>query len=537
MLLASSVEILQPGWLDCLQETALSGDNVGIVGCRLRLPDGRLLQAGAFVLPDAGRALPIGSLERDVNQYARDREVHSVSLSAAYIRRDVLDAIGSPFHANGASLRDTDYCLAARQAGYKTFCCGSVTMVCKPTDQLVHRRGTTPQTLRPAQSDPCKKWQLFLEQRYTSSVAWQSILNFPTGYAMSCRELLRTLDAEGVRVSYSYVYGPGTVQPIQEPVIVGDDLLRVISQRTQEDRPAVSVVFGQGDVFHRSIGRYRIGYTMLEVDGFPSEWVRQANEMDEVWVPSSFNRETFSASGLTRPIHVMPLGVDVDHFHPAIHPFRNPRREFVFLANFEWGERKAPDLLLTAFNETFRRDEPVVLLCKVSNRDPDLSIREAVLRLGLRGPGGRIAFISNRDMPYSQLGCLYRSADCYVAATRGEGWNMPLMEAMACGLPAIATDWSAHLDFIDESVAYPLRVRQVVRAVARKPVYAGFSWADPDPEHLRALLRHVFEHQDEARDKGRRAAERVGHRWTSTHAAHRIRERLAVITSETGSLR
>src|SRR5687768_18164963 len=51
-------------------------------------------------------------------------------------------------------------------------------------------------------------------------------------------------------------------------------------------RSKVAVVYGQGDVFERNRGRYKIGYTMLEVDGFPREWVQQANRMDEVWVRS-----------------------------------------------------------------------------------------------------------------------------------------------------------------------------------------------------------------------------------------------------------
>ena len=59
-------------------------------------------------------------------------------------------------------------------------------------------------------------------------------------------------------------------------------------------------MYGQGDVFLRNKGKTRIGYTMLEVDGFPVEWVRNGNEMDEVWVPSGFNRDGYLASGLEK---------------------------------------------------------------------------------------------------------------------------------------------------------------------------------------------------------------------------------------------
>jgi hypothetical protein len=103
---------------------------------------------------------------------------------------------------------------------------------------------------------------------------------------------------------------------------------------------------------------------------------------------------------------------------------------------------------------------------------------------------------------------------------------MPLMEAMACGLPSIATDWGAHTEFVHDGIAYPLRVKGTVPAVAKCPYYAGFSWADPDPDHLSELLRHVFENRSEGAEKGRAAAREMRDRWTWRHAARRIVQRL-----------
>jgi glycosyltransferase involved in cell wall biosynthesis len=261
---------------------------------------------------------------------------------------------------------------------------------------------------------------------------------------------------------------------------------------------------------------------MLEVDGFPAEWVRQANRMDEVWVPSEFNRQGFLRSGLKRPAYVVPLGVDVNYFHPAMKAHPNPMGEFVFLSLFEWGERKEPWLLLKAFNDVFSAREPVRLLCKIMNRDPSVRIKEEIQRLRLKPSGGRVSYLFNLEFPHYQLASLYRSADCLVAASRGEGWNMPLIEAMACGLPAIATEWGA-------GIGYPLRSRRTVPAVAKCPYYAGFSWADPDPDHLRHLLREVYENRDEARRRGQAAAAEVASRWTWQNTARKIIERLEAI--------
>src|SRR5262249_21119183 len=161
-----------------------------------------------------------------------------------------------------------------------------------------------------------------------------------------CREILRALDRQGVRVAYRYVYGPGTPFPVKEPASNGDYVLDTIQVRRAAGRPSLAVVYGQGDVFHANQGRRKVGFTMLEVDGFPKEWVRQANRMDEVWVPTEFNRKGFLRSGLKRPIHRIPLGVDTNYLHPKIQGHPNPMGEFVFLSNFEWGERKEPWLLL-----------------------------------------------------------------------------------------------------------------------------------------------------------------------------------------------
>ncbi len=106
---------------------------------------------------------------------------------------------------------------------------------------------------------------------------------------------------------------------------------------------------------------------------------------------------------------------------------------------------------------------------------------------------------------------------------------MPLMEAMACGLPSIATDWGAHKEFLHEGIGYPLRIRGTVPAIAKCPYYEGFSWADPDPEHLRHLLREVYENRDEARRRGQAAAREMAARWTWGNAARKIVERLKSI--------
>ena len=88
----------------------------------------------------------------------------------------------------------------------------------------------------------------------------------------------------------------------------------------------------------------------------------------------------------------------------------------------------------------------------------------------------------------------------------------------------------AHTEFAHEGICYPLRTRGTIPAVAKCPYYEGFSWADPDPEHLRFLLRHVYENRDEARRKGAAAAEEMAQKWTWDHAAAKILTRLDALS-------
>ena len=106
---------------------------------------------------------------------------------------------------------------------------------------------------------------------------------------------------------------------------------------------------------------------------------------------------------------------------------------------------------------------------------------------------------------------------------------MPILEAMACGLPTIATGWSAQTEFLNDEVGYVLRTKSLVPAEAKCPYYKGFSWADPDEEHLIELMRYVYRNQEKAKEKGIRASYEVANKWTWENSAEKIVARLKAI--------
>lgn len=528
VLLNNDIIARQSNWIELMQETALSDPSIGIVGCRLRDTEGRLQHAGTYIYSETCWGQQIGGLNLDVNQYPRVRDVQGTVFACAYIRRTLIDKIGLLDTDYFAYFEDTDYCLRAREAGYRIVVDGRVT--------LEHYQNTSTKVnnvdfwslFEQSKTTFREKWVNKLQNQYVEHVTWSSTVNVPPyGYTNSSIYLMEALDENGVFVSYRYAYGPGTPYPIDEQFTTNSYKVNVY--RMRKPHPGgPEVVYAQGDVFFRNNGRYKIGYTMLEVNGLPQEWVRQANLMDEVWVPSRFNKETFQLSGVRVPIHVIPLGVDPNYFNPEIRENRFTEK-YTFLSIFEWGERKNPTEIIKTFSKVFSRRDDAVLVCKINNMDPAIDVPSEIRKLGLSVNLSNVMIIYNQQLPTHLMGSLYRSVDSFVLPSRGEGWGMPILEAMASGLPTIATNWSGQTEFLNDQTGYPIRVCKLVPAVAKCPYYEGFRWAEPDFDHMAYLMRYVYEHRDEARAKGLAASRGLLQDWSWSKAAEKISKRLANI--------
>lgn len=353
-------------------------------------------------------------------------------------------------------------------------------------------------------------------------LVWHSSFAAPTGYSGSSLALVLELDRRGLPLRPLYLYGSDS----REALDAGSPHPRIAALQRQGpprlDWP--QVVYGPGDLWSKNSGAYRIGFSMIEVDGLPASWVAAGQQMHEVWTPTQWGAEVFRNAGITVPVHVVPLGVDTATFRPLQQRRTRFTERTLFLSVFEWAERKGWEILLRAYAAAFAPADPVLLLLKVESHAPAENPFRAIAEL-LPYPTPPIAVICNQRMSSEQLAALYGAADCFVLPTRGEGWGMPVLEAMACGVPAIATNWSGMTAFLTEANGYPLPIKGLVPAPASTAYYSGLRWADPDEEALVALLRHVAANPVERQRKGLQAAQDA-QRWTWARAADTMMERL-----------
>ncbi|MEK6880874.1 MAG: hypothetical protein AABY22_14740, partial [Nanoarchaeota archaeon] len=186
-----------------------------------------------------------------------------------------------------------------------------------------------------------------------------------------------------------------------------------------------------------------------------------------------------------------------------------------FYSIFQWIERYNPKGLITAFYEAFPNRNDVCLLLKTyrinySKAEQDRIVSEINLwKKEMRITSGpKILFVPNL-LTHDQIMKLHNTGDCYITASRGDGWNRPIQEALLMGKPVISTARGGiheHINLVD-SIYFPIPSKYVpVTPVSGIPYYsADQNWAEPDRKKLIDTMQWVFANQELSNAKGQKA--------------------------------
>ena len=257
--------------------------------------------------------------------------------------------------------------------------------------------------------------------------------------------------------------------------------------------------------FYQNYKGPKIGYNVWESTEQPEGFFNVWKEFDQMWVPSKWQAEcTIKQGADPKKVKVVPEGVDVTTFYPE-----DPQTtldyvdgRFKFILFGRWDYRKSTKEIIETFLKEFDPSEPVDLILSIDNmwgKDMDgfETTEERLKGYNLEDPRLKIKNFPSREDYITYL----KNGHVFLSCARAEGWNLPLIEAMACGTPSIYSACSAQMEFA-EGKGLPVKI--VGEKSTQGNTYSKFgknlegghtpgNYYEPDYEDLARVMRDAYE--------------------------------------------
>ena len=241
----------------------------------------------------------------------------------------------------------------------------------------------------------------------------------------------------------------------------------------------------------------KIAYNVWESTLQPEQFFNKLKEYDQIWVPSQWQAECTIAQGMSADkVKVVPEGVDVDTFYPedskTVLDYVDGRFKFVVFGR--WDYRKSTKELIETFLKEFKPNEPVDLIVSIDNPfsgDGHKTTEDRLQAYGFTDERIKVKHFPSREDYITYM----KNGHVFLSCARSEGWNLPLIEAMACGTPAIYSECCAQMEF---AKGKGLPVKVLGERPALDANYNHFNtvvgnYYEPDFEDLARIMRDAFE--------------------------------------------
>ena len=245
----------------------------------------------------------------------------------------------------------------------------------------------------------------------------------------------------------------------------------------------------------------KIAYNVWESTRQPEGFFNKLLEFDQIWVPSKWQRDcTIQQGADPNKVKVVPEGVDVNTFYPedpqTVLDYVDGRFKFILFGR--WDYRKSTKEIIETFLKEFTPEDPVDLIVSIDNlwgKDMDgfETTEERLKHYGFNDERIKIKHFPSREDYITYL----KNGHVFLSCARSEGWNLPLIEAMACGTPSIYSAGSAQMEFAS-SKGLPVKI--ATHKPANVNSYARYTqselpgeYPEPDFEDLAIVMRDAFE--------------------------------------------
>lgn len=325
-----------------------------------------------------------------------------------------------------------------------------------------------------------------------------------------------------------------------------DDTLLKFVVRDVKISPHIYIHVGLPNEMKKLGTLYNILFTSsIETTVMDISWLHGANMADLVIVPSAFAKQslvdtTYKNNSNTELIkfnqkcEILFEGIDVDLFKSLKHSeitdidLSQISEKFCFLFVGQWtngsfgNDRKNIGNLVKNFCETFKSkiDRPALIIKTNKGNYTKIDYYECLNELNAikdkycpkNSPN---IFLLHGEFTDEQMVQLYNhnKVKAFISLTHGEGFNrVPAEFACATNKPLILPNYSGHLDYIDENVAYLIGGTLVdvnSSAFVENTIVAGSKWFEPNYDSSSKLMKQIFQNYSKTLDDGKRQGRKI----------------------------
>lgn len=242
------------------------------------------------------------------------------------------------------------------------------------------------------------------------------------------------------------------------------------------------------------------------------------NFPDQIIVSSEWAKQVLIENNINTQIDVIKLGVNTSIFDETLNHHQGiPRDKYIFITIGKWEKRKAHDTIIDCFNKAFDISDNVELWMLTHNSflTPEeentwlTKVMESKLKDKIK--------IFPRVQSQKDVAKIISYADCGVYISRGEGWNMELLETMAMNKPVIASDYSAHTEYCNGYNSYLVKIEEKEPAIDNKWFFGDGNWAKlgiSQIDQTIAYMQHLYKNNIRTNENGLKTARALS--WTNT---------------------